>query len=219
MEGSRTSTSSQMFSRTFDTFLESSEADITAIPVFRPESFPTGNSGDIPVSVQELVYGGKASVVGTSSKPLDRDHELLFSSKKALGTRKDRGLSEGLNTHVLQRKSPEDEGLVENPNHFIRGPEKRVVPKEGKKPSGSSSRLSKQESTSTSLKQGQGSPKAQSEGKGKVQVELTLPTELQNSKERKDSPVKCAQYGKSFDGIQKQGGGKNYQTFLNKSPL
>ncbi|MBW0591648.1 hypothetical protein O181_131363, partial [Austropuccinia psidii MF-1] len=57
-------------------------------------------------------------------------------------------------------------------------------------------------------------PKDQSEGqakgKGKVkaQVEQALPTELQNSKERKDSHGQCVQYGKNSDGIQKQGGGK-----------
>ncbi|MBW0583750.1 hypothetical protein O181_123465, partial [Austropuccinia psidii MF-1] len=44
MEDARTSTSSQ-----------------------RPESLPSGNNRDIPVSVQELVYGSEAEGVGTSS--------------------------------------------------------------------------------------------------------------------------------------------------------
>ncbi|MBW0506692.1 hypothetical protein O181_046407 [Austropuccinia psidii MF-1] len=144
MEDSRSSTSSQRFARSFETFLESPEAEITAIPFVGPESFPTENSGDIPVSVKELAYGGKESGVGTSTKPLDRNHEHLSSSKEALGPRKERGPSEGLDTHVLQRKSTKNEGLVENPNHFIREPEERVVPKEGQQPSGSSSSLWKQ---------------------------------------------------------------------------
>ncbi|MBW0510193.1 hypothetical protein O181_049908 [Austropuccinia psidii MF-1] len=104
MEDSRASTSSQRLARTFETLFKSSKAEITAITVVRPESFPTGNSGDIPVSVQELVYGGKATGVGTSSKPLDRDHELLSSSKEALGNRKDREPSEGLDTHPFLAK-------------------------------------------------------------------------------------------------------------------
>ncbi|MBW0582964.1 hypothetical protein O181_122679 [Austropuccinia psidii MF-1] len=39
-------------------------------------------------------------------------------------------------------------------------------------------------------------------------MEQALPTELQNSKERKDIHGQCVQYGKTSDGIQKQGGGK-----------
>ncbi|MBW0497683.1 hypothetical protein O181_037398 [Austropuccinia psidii MF-1] len=60
-----------------------------------------------------------------------------------------------------------------------------------------------------SSKKVQASPKDKSEvqakgkGKGKVQVEQALPTELQNSKERKDSCGQCVQYGKSSDGVQK----------------
>ncbi|MBW0559986.1 hypothetical protein O181_099701 [Austropuccinia psidii MF-1] len=101
MEDSRISTSSQRVSRTFDTLIESPEADITAIPAVRAESFPAGSNRDIPVSVQELVYGGKAAGVGTSAKYLDRHNELLSSSEEAHGPRKDRRTSEGLDTHVL----------------------------------------------------------------------------------------------------------------------
>ncbi|MBW0583164.1 hypothetical protein O181_122879 [Austropuccinia psidii MF-1] len=58
MEDARTSTTSQSLANIFDTLIESPEAEITAIAV-RPESLPTGSSRDIPVSVQELVYGSK----------------------------------------------------------------------------------------------------------------------------------------------------------------
>ncbi|MBW0460623.1 hypothetical protein O181_000338 [Austropuccinia psidii MF-1] len=81
MEDARTSTSSQRLFITFDTLIESPEADITAIPVFRPEPFPTGNNRNIPVSVPELVYGSKAEGVGTSVKYLDRKNELISSSE------------------------------------------------------------------------------------------------------------------------------------------
>ncbi|MBW0497276.1 hypothetical protein O181_036991 [Austropuccinia psidii MF-1] len=191
------------------------EADITAIPIVRPEPFPKGNNRDIPVSVQDLVYGSKAAGVGTSSKSLDRNNELISSSEKVLGPRKDRGSSEGLDPHFLKRKSPTDTSLVEKLKDFVRGPEQEVGPRKGNQSCGSSSSLQKQEYTSTSSKQGQESPKEQSEGqekgigKGKNQVEQALPTELQNSKETKDSYGQCAQYGKNSDGIQKQGGGKN----------
>ncbi|MBW0585563.1 hypothetical protein O181_125278 [Austropuccinia psidii MF-1] len=108
MEDARNSTSSQKLASTFETLIQSQEADITAIPVVRPESFPAGNNRDIPVSVQELVYGGKAAGVGTSAKSLDRKNKLLSSSEEVHGPRKDRRTSEGLDTHLLQGTSPKD---------------------------------------------------------------------------------------------------------------
>ncbi|MBW0586087.1 hypothetical protein O181_125802 [Austropuccinia psidii MF-1] len=126
MEDARTSTSSQRLSSTFETLIESPEADITAIHVVRPESFPTGNNINIPVSIQEMVYGGKEAGVGTSAKSLDRHNELISSSEEVRGLRKDRGSSEGLDTHVLQRTSPTDKSLVEKPKNVVRGPEEEV---------------------------------------------------------------------------------------------
>ncbi|MBW0505663.1 hypothetical protein O181_045378 [Austropuccinia psidii MF-1] len=127
MEDVRTSTSSQRLDSTFDTLIESPEAEITAIPVVRPESFLAGSNRDIPVSVQELVYGGKAAGVGTSAKLLDRQNELLSSSEESHGPRKNRRTSEGLNTHVLQGTSPTDKSLVEKPKHVVRGPEEELA--------------------------------------------------------------------------------------------
>ncbi|MBW0508541.1 hypothetical protein O181_048256 [Austropuccinia psidii MF-1] len=80
MEDSRTSTSSDRLSSTFDTLIDSLEADIAAITVVRPEPFPTGNNRDIQLSVKELVYGGKTAGMGASAKSLDRQDELLSSS-------------------------------------------------------------------------------------------------------------------------------------------
>ncbi|MBW0578169.1 hypothetical protein O181_117884 [Austropuccinia psidii MF-1] len=102
---------------------------------------PKGNDRDIPVSVQEQVYGSKKAIVGTSPNSLDRHHELICSSEEAHGASKDRGTFEGLDTHVLQRTSTTDKSLVEKPKKVIRRPEEEVVPKEGKKPSGSSPSL------------------------------------------------------------------------------
>ncbi|MBW0557914.1 hypothetical protein O181_097629, partial [Austropuccinia psidii MF-1] len=149
-----------------------------------------GKNRDIPVSVQELVYGSKTERVGTSPKSLDRQHELISSGEEAHGARKDRGASEGLDTHVLQRTSPRDKSLFEKPKHFIRGQQEEVGPREEKKPSGRSPNPHKQNSSSTSAKQAQKKPKDQPEGqekgkgKGKAQVEQALPAELQGSQER-----------------------------------
>ncbi|MBW0464978.1 hypothetical protein O181_004693 [Austropuccinia psidii MF-1] len=44
----------------------------------------------------------------------------------------------------------------------------------------------------------QESPKEKPQVKGKFQVEQTLPSGLQNSKERKDIHGECVQYGKKF---------------------
>ncbi|MBW0574348.1 hypothetical protein O181_114063 [Austropuccinia psidii MF-1] len=160
MEDARTSTNSPRLASTFDTLIESPEADITAIAV-RPESLPTGSSRDIPVSVQKLVYGSKTAQVGTSPKSLDRHHELISSSEEAHGARKDRGTSEGLDTHVLQRTSPTDKSLVEKPKHVIRGSEEEVGPRQGQHPSGSSLSIHQQNSASPSAKQAQANPKDQ----------------------------------------------------------
>ncbi|MBW0580875.1 hypothetical protein O181_120590 [Austropuccinia psidii MF-1] len=166
MEDARAFTSSQRLASTFDTLIESPEADITAISV-RPESLSTGKNRDIPVSVQELVYGRKTERVGASPKSLDRHHELIPLSEEIHGARKDRGAFEGLDTHVLQRTSPTDKSLVEKPKHVIRGPEEEVGPRQGKQPSGSSPSLHKQNSASTSAQEAQENPKDQPEGKAK----------------------------------------------------
>ncbi|MBW0521075.1 hypothetical protein O181_060790 [Austropuccinia psidii MF-1] len=152
MDDFRASTCCQRLASTFETLLNIPESEITAIAVVRPESFPTGNSEDIPVSVQELVCGRKKSEVGTSAKSLCRDHEFLSSIKEALGPRKYGGPFEWLDTHVLQSTSPKDKCLAGRPKHFISGPEKRLGPKEGQQPSGSSSSIQKQDYASTSAK-------------------------------------------------------------------
>ncbi|MBW0573225.1 hypothetical protein O181_112940 [Austropuccinia psidii MF-1] len=161
MEDARTSISSQRLASTFDTLIESPEAEITAIFAVRTELFPTGRNRDIPISVQELVYGGKAAGVGTSSKSLDRHNELFSPSEEAHGPRKDRRTSEGLDIHVLQGTSPTDKSLVEKPKHVVRGPEEEVGPRQGQQPSGSSPSLQKKKSALTSNKQGQENPKEQ----------------------------------------------------------
>ncbi|MBW0568312.1 hypothetical protein O181_108027 [Austropuccinia psidii MF-1] len=140
MEDARASTSSQRLASTFNTLIKSPEADITAISVFKPESLSTGNNRDIPVSVQELVYGSKTERVGTSPKYLDRHHELISSSEEVHGARKDKGTSEGLETHVFQRTSPTNKIFAEKPEHFITGPEE-IGPRKIKQPSGSSPSL------------------------------------------------------------------------------
>ncbi|MBW0579500.1 hypothetical protein O181_119215 [Austropuccinia psidii MF-1] len=78
IEDARTSTSLQRLARTFDTLIESKEADMTAIPFVRPEPFQTGSNRNIPVSVQELVYDSKEAGVGVSSKYLDRHNGLIL---------------------------------------------------------------------------------------------------------------------------------------------
>ncbi|MBW0554210.1 hypothetical protein O181_093925 [Austropuccinia psidii MF-1] len=126
MEDARTSTISQRSASTFDTLIESPEAEITAIAFVRPESLSTGNNRDIPVSVQELVYDSKTAIVGTSPNSFDRQHELISSSEELHGSRKDRGTSEGLDMHVLQRTSPTNKILVENQSMFSEYQKKKL---------------------------------------------------------------------------------------------
>ncbi|MBW0475317.1 hypothetical protein O181_015032 [Austropuccinia psidii MF-1] len=109
-----------------------------AINFVRSEEFTTRSSRDIPVSVQEMVYGSKAGGVGTSSKSLDKGNELLPSSEEAFGHRKYNSTPEGMETYVFQGKGLKDKSLVEKSKHFVRGSEERVGVKEGKQPCGSS---------------------------------------------------------------------------------
>ncbi|MBW0517437.1 hypothetical protein O181_057152 [Austropuccinia psidii MF-1] len=95
MEDTRTSTSSQRLASTVDTLIGSPEAEITALAVFRPESLSTGNNRDIPVPIQELVYGGKAARVVASLKSLDRHHELISSSEEVHGAKNTEELLKG----------------------------------------------------------------------------------------------------------------------------
>ncbi|MBW0588160.1 hypothetical protein O181_127875 [Austropuccinia psidii MF-1] len=176
---------------------------------------------DLEHPIQELVYGSKAAGVGTSAKSLDRHNGLISSSEEVHGPRKDRGYSEGLERHVLQREIPIDKILVEKSKHVVRGPKEEVGPRKRQQPSESSPSLHKQKYASTSAKEGKANPKEQSEGqekgkgKGKAQVEQALPTEIQNSQEGEDSHGQCVQYGKNSDGIQRQGGG-NIETIFSK---
>ncbi|MBW0464827.1 hypothetical protein O181_004542 [Austropuccinia psidii MF-1] len=161
MEDSRASTSYQMLARTFDTLLESPESYRTPISVVRSKQISAGRRGNIPVSVQELVYGGKTAIMGASAKPLDRKDKFLSTSEEVLELRKDRGNPEKLDSNFLQRVSPTDKSLVEKHKHIVRGPEEAVGPKEGKQPYRSSSSFQKQKNPSTSAKQGKASPKEQ----------------------------------------------------------
>ncbi|MBW0512712.1 hypothetical protein O181_052427 [Austropuccinia psidii MF-1] len=190
-EDARTSTSYQRLASTFDTLIESPEADITAIDVARPESFLKGNNRDIPVSVQELVYGSKTARVGTSPSSLDRPHQLISSSEET---------------------SPTDKSLVAKPNHIIRGPEEEVDPREENGPV-------EAPQASTSAKQAQENPKNQPEGQGKAQMEEALTAELQHFQEREDSHGQFVKYDKNSYGIQKQGRGKIEPMFFKEVDL
>ncbi|MBW0504964.1 hypothetical protein O181_044679 [Austropuccinia psidii MF-1] len=168
MEDARTSTSSQRLASNFVTLKESPKAEKTAIPVFRPESFPAGNNRDIPVSVHELVYGVKAAGVGTSAKSLDRHNGLLSSCEDIHGSRKYRRISEGLDTHVLQGTSPTDTSLVEKPKNVVRGPEEEVGPRKGQQPSGSSPSSKSKNPPQQVPNKDKNTPKSNQKGKKKA---------------------------------------------------
>ncbi|MBW0463931.1 hypothetical protein O181_003646 [Austropuccinia psidii MF-1] len=60
-------------------------------------------SRNIPVSGKELVYGNKEAGVETSSKLVDRDNELKYSSEEALGAKKDTKAPARMYSNFLQR--------------------------------------------------------------------------------------------------------------------
>ncbi|MBW0513888.1 hypothetical protein O181_053603 [Austropuccinia psidii MF-1] len=126
MEYSRAFNSSQTLAISFFTLLEIPEVEITAIPVVRSEQSPGRSRRNIPVSLQELLYVGKAAGVRTSAKPVDRDNEIISSSEEVLVLRKDKGASSRMDYNVLQRKRKKYKGLVEKSKHFIRVSEEGV---------------------------------------------------------------------------------------------
>ncbi|MBW0577528.1 hypothetical protein O181_117243 [Austropuccinia psidii MF-1] len=95
MEDARISTSSQRLVSAFDTLIESPEAEITAIPIFRPESLAAGSNRDIPVSVQELVYSGKQQEWELLPSLCIGTMNSYFQVKKLMGTEKTEELLRG----------------------------------------------------------------------------------------------------------------------------
>ncbi|MBW0577918.1 hypothetical protein O181_117633 [Austropuccinia psidii MF-1] len=126
MEDARASTSSQRLASTFDTLIESAEADITAISV-RPESLSTGNNRDIPVLVQELVYGSKTARVATSPKSLDKHHDIISSSEEIQGARKDRGTSEGWSPMSCKGEFQQIKALLKNQSMLSEDQRKKLA--------------------------------------------------------------------------------------------
>ncbi|MBW0543315.1 hypothetical protein O181_083030 [Austropuccinia psidii MF-1] len=138
---------------------------------------PKGSSSrDIPVSVQELLYGGKAEGVGASAKVLEKENKVISSSGEAQRPRKDAAASSRMYSNFLQRESLKDKGWVGKPKHGIRGLEEGVGPKGGQHPCGSSPILPKEESASMNTKKRQKIPKDQQEGKAKLQMVQALPS-------------------------------------------
>ncbi|MBW0503389.1 hypothetical protein O181_043104 [Austropuccinia psidii MF-1] len=177
MEDSRASTSSQRLVNTFETLLESSEACITAIPVFRPESFPTGSNRDIPVSVQELLYGGKEDewellpslCIGTMSSYLQ--------VKNFKGPEKTEELLRGWTPMSFKGQVQQIQAWFKSQSMLSEDQKKKFA-------RGKYNSTMESPQAPTSAKQGQAHSKEQSEGqakgkgKHKMQVAQALPTEL-----------------------------------------
>ncbi|MBW0578982.1 hypothetical protein O181_118697 [Austropuccinia psidii MF-1] len=129
MQDSRNFTTSQRSSRTVDTHIENHETKVMIIPVFRCEKLPKSSSRNIPVSVEEPIYGSKEAGVKRSAQLVDRENELLPSSEEAFVSRKDKQTSERLETNFFQWSGTKDNVLVEKLDNFVRGSEDRVGPK------------------------------------------------------------------------------------------
>ncbi|MBW0578085.1 hypothetical protein O181_117800 [Austropuccinia psidii MF-1] len=124
IEDARASTSSQRLAINFYTLIESGEAEITAIPVVRPEPFPTGKNRNIPVSIQELVYGGNAAGVGTSAKSLDMHNELISSSEEVHGPRKARLKNQSMLSENQKKKLAKKK--VKSPVEAAKSPQEKI---------------------------------------------------------------------------------------------
>ncbi|MBW0479552.1 hypothetical protein O181_019267 [Austropuccinia psidii MF-1] len=193
MEDSRTLNSSQRLVSTFKNLLDIPEGDITGITVVRSGRIQTSISRDVPVLVQEMVFGRKEEGMRASSQILDKEKELLPSSEDVLGARKHTKASEILETHVLKGKGIKNKIFFEKLKHFIRGSEERVGPKEGQQTCGNCRSLHKKESNSKSAKTQASKPQRKTRRAGKGKMEWDIPsgtgptlrdTELQQRKKQ-----------------------------------
>ncbi|MBW0550702.1 hypothetical protein O181_090417 [Austropuccinia psidii MF-1] len=119
--------------------------------------------------------------------------------KKFLGPEKTWELLKCLTPMSFKGKFQKTKAWLKKPKHIVRGSEEAVGPKEQQQPCGSSSILNKQKYTSTSVQRKE-IPKEQSEGPEncKAQMEQALPSELQNTKERKTTMDNVCNMGRNF---------------------
>ncbi|MBW0470271.1 hypothetical protein O181_009986 [Austropuccinia psidii MF-1] len=200
MEDARASTSSQRLARTLNTLLERPQADRTSISVIRDEQLSEGSSGNIPVSLQELVYGGKAAGMGTPDQLVDRNNELLPSIKEVIIPRKDSRLSEGLDTHVCKGKVQEIKAWLKNQSILSEDQKKEKSPVEA--PQASTSKNPPQQ-VSRKGKKAQRARKRQSPSR--KSLTFRAPVFQRN----KINPWKMCSIWKELLWNSKKGGGKN----------
>ncbi|MBW0583619.1 hypothetical protein O181_123334, partial [Austropuccinia psidii MF-1] len=112
----------------------SPEADITAIPVGRPESFPAGNNRDIPVSVKELVYCGKEAGVDTSAKSLDRTMSSYLQVKTLMGPEKTEELLRGWTSISCKGKVQQIKAWLKNQSILSEDQKKKLDQGKDKSP-------------------------------------------------------------------------------------
>ncbi|MBW0561489.1 hypothetical protein O181_101204, partial [Austropuccinia psidii MF-1] len=185
---------------------------ITKEPFKGPAEVEAINSSNKMDLYQEIkVINQKDTNVSPEERHKLKMLEFPPVSKEVHRPRKGSGSSEGLETHVLQRPSPTDKARLKNQSILSEDQRKNLAQGKEKSPVEASQASTSKNPPQQVPQKGQENPKEQSEGqekgkgKGKVQVEQALPTELQNSKERKDSHGQCVQYGKNSDGIKKKG--------------
>ncbi|MBW0521257.1 hypothetical protein O181_060972 [Austropuccinia psidii MF-1] len=174
----------------------------------------TSAQRDIPVSVQELVYGIKAAGVGTFEKYLDRHNELIFSSEEVHEPRNYSGPSGGWTPMSCKGQVQQIKAWFKNQSLLSEDQQKKLA--QGKE---NSPVEAPQASTIKNLPQ-QGKKRTSNTQRAirrarkrkrerQIPVEKALHSELQNYKQRKDSHGKFVQYGKKSDGVQKQVGREN----------
>ncbi|MBW0532922.1 hypothetical protein O181_072637 [Austropuccinia psidii MF-1] len=117
--------------------------------------------------------------------------------KKLLGLEKTQELLKGWKPMYCKGKVKNIKSWLKNQSILSEDQKKELAQKKGNSPV----------EAPKASKSRKASPKEKPEVQ--AQMEQALPPELQNSKEGKDSYGKCAKYGRNFDGIRKQGGGKN----------
>ncbi|MBW0460622.1 hypothetical protein O181_000337 [Austropuccinia psidii MF-1] len=103
-----------------------SEPDLIQGNVLRVKQFPSGTHRNKSVPLPKLVQRSQARGMENFLKPLEGDHELLFTHKELSGPGGDHRTLRGMESLVFQGQCQRDKELVEELNSFIHRPEERV---------------------------------------------------------------------------------------------
>ncbi|MBW0592812.1 hypothetical protein O181_132527, partial [Austropuccinia psidii MF-1] len=169
-------------------FNKNSESELIHDNILRDEPLSSGRNRNSSIPIQKLVQSRQRRGVQNMPKPLAGGHELLLTHQELSGSGEDHRTLRRLEPIGLQRQSPKDKELVEEPKSFIHRPEEGTGNDTSfgdRKPSGvyqleTSSRSVQRQAQRTS-EETERSQEPSRKGKRQSQLAQTLTTKVQDS--------------------------------------